>query len=162
MAVVVVLTVYGILTLYDETLQAGRMWETPAIKPHENPIPVLPPQPVPFFGGEALLRATDPDTLMSPIDLDDPAVVKQGQIAYQYYCIHCHGNQYDGQATVGQSFAPLPGDLRSPKVQNLAEGRIFHEISYGIPGGRQPALYATMTVQERWQVIGYVKSLGAR
>jgi mono/diheme cytochrome c family protein len=156
------LAVYGIITLYDESLQVGRMWETPAIRPHEAPIPVMATSGVPFGGGEALYRTADPDTLASPLNLTDPAVILQGKQDYQYYCIHCHGSNFDGLGTVGQSFAPLPGDLRSTKVQHMAAGRLFHEISYGIPGGRQPALDTTLTVDERWQVIGYVKSLGIR
>lgn len=162
LASVVALAVYGVITLYDETLQVGRMWETPAIKPHEEPIPVMAGLSVPFNGGEALLRGSDPDGLLSPLDLKNPAVILQGQQAYRFYCIHCHGKDYDGLGTVGQSFAPLPGDLRSPKVQDMTEGRLFHEISYGIPGGRQPALATTLTVDERWQAIAYLKSLGTR
>ena len=37
----VLLVVWGVLTGYDELLSVGRMWETPAIKPHEAPIPVM-------------------------------------------------------------------------------------------------------------------------
>ncbi|MEJ2038976.1 MAG: c-type cytochrome [Desulfosarcinaceae bacterium] len=159
---VLALTVYGILTLYDETLQVGRMWETPAIKPHEEPLPVMASGTVPFNGGEAFYRAADPNVLMSPLNFKDPAVVRQGSQAYQYYCIQCHGKYHDGQGTVGQSFSPLPGDLRNRRVQTMAVGQLFKEISYGIPGGRQPALATTVTVNERWQVIGYIKSLGLR
>jgi hypothetical protein len=41
-------------------------------------------------------------------------------------------------------------------------GTLFKEISYGIPGGRQPALATTIAAHERWQIIAYVKSLGER
>ena len=41
-------------------------------------------------------------------------------------------------------------------------GKIFHEISYGVPGGRQPALASTISIQERWQIVGYINSLGQR
>ncbi len=79
-----------------------------------------------------------------------------------YYCVHCHGRHHDGLGTVGQSFAPLPGDLRSARVQTLPAGRIFHEISYGIPDGRQPALATTISLTDRWRIIAFVKSLGVR
>jgi hypothetical protein len=39
---------------------------------------------------------------------------------------------------------------------------LFKEISYGIPGGRQPALATTVAVNDRWHAIAYVKSLGQR
>ena len=156
------LAVYGAVTLYDETLQVGRMWETPAVRPHENSFPTMSTAGVPFDGGERLYRSADPLTLTAAFALDDPAVIAQGRQGYQYYCLQCHGKHHDGLGTVGQSFAPLPGDLRSDKVQNLAPGMLFHEISYGIPNGRQPALATTIAADQRWQIIGYIKSLGVR
>ena len=162
-ACVVALAVYAALTLYDETLQVGRMWETPGVKPHEDPIPVMSGMTVPFDGAEMFLRTADPDSLKPPFALNSPDTIAKGRQAYGYYCIQCHGQYHDGMGTVGQSFAPLPGDLRSAKVQQtLTPGRLFHEISYGIPGGRQPALASTLSITERWQVIGYVTTLGVR
>jgi hypothetical protein len=44
----------------------------------------------------------------------------------------------------------------------MPEGQLFKEISYGLPGGRQPALASTIAVDERWRIIGFIKSLGVR
>jgi len=156
------LAAYAAVTLYDETLQVGRMWETPAVRPHEAPLPVMAAAAIPASGGELLYRSADPATLAAPFDLADPQTIAQGQQGYRYYCIQCHGVNMDGYGTVGQSFAPAPGDLRSTRIQNLPVGVIFHEISYGIPGGRQPPLASTITPDERWQIIAFVKSLGVR
>jgi hypothetical protein len=112
----VALVAWGVITAYDELLPVGRMWETPAIKPHENPIPVMAAGSVPVNGGEALFRATAAEAIQPPFTLTEPAAVASGQTAYQYYCIHCHGKNFDGYGTVGQSFAPPPGDLRSKRV----------------------------------------------
>jgi mono/diheme cytochrome c family protein len=161
-ACAVALAAYAVITLYDETLQVGRIWETPAVKPHEQPIPVMANVSVPFTGGELLYRTADPDTLQPGFSLTAPKAIAQGRQGYQYYCAQCHGQRFDGYGTVGQSFAPKPEDLRSPRVQNLPVGRLFHEISYGIPNGRQPALATTIAVDERWQIVAFVKSLGVR
>ncbi len=158
----VALVAWGVITGYDELLSVGRMWETPAIKPHENPIPVMAAGSVPVNGGEALYRAAPAEEIVPPFALSDPAAIASGKTAYQYYCIHCHGKYFDGYGTVGQSFAPPPGDLRSNRVQSMPEGILFKEISYGIPGGRQPALATTVAVDDRWHAIAYVKSLGLR
>jgi mono/diheme cytochrome c family protein len=158
----ILLAAYGAITLYDETLQVGRMWETPAIHPHEKPLPLMAGQAVPFEGGEAFYRAADAAALKPPFDLNDPAAIARGRLAYTYYCIQCHGIRHDGYGTVGQSFAPTPGDLRSAKVQALPVGQLFSEISYGIPGGRQPPLATTIGVAERWQIIAHIKDLGLR
>ena len=159
---VIGLAVLGLVTLYDENMQLGRMWETPGVKPYEEPIPVMDTRTIPADGGENLYRLADPATLQAPLELTQPAVIAAGQQGYQYYCIQCHGKYQDGLGTVGQSFAPLPGDLRSPKVQSMPAGQLFHEISYGIPGGRQPALASTISLEERWQIIAFIKSLGQR
>jgi hypothetical protein len=156
------LAVWGVITIYDENLQVGRMWETPAVKPHEEPIPLMDANVIPVHGGERAYRLTAPDRLRPPFDLGMPDVIKAGRIGYERYCIHCHGKYHDGLGTVGQSFSPLPGDLRSEKVQSLTAGQLFHEISYGIPGGRQPPLATTIDIDERWKIIGLIKSLGLR
>ena len=153
---------YTVITLYDENMQVGRMWETPGVKPHEAPIPVTETGIVPFAGGEALMRTTVGEQMVSPVALNDPAAMEAGKKGYAVYCIHCHGERHDGNGTVGQSFAPLPGDLRSEKVQSMAPGILFHEISYGISGGRQPALATTIEAEERWRIISYIQSLGVR
>jgi len=158
----IVLIAFGVITFYDYQLSVGRMWETPAIKPHETPIPVMAPGSVPVTGGEALYRAAAAEDLEPPFSLSDSTAIAAGKIAYQRYCFQCHGPHFDGYGTVGQSFAPPPGDLRSDKIQTMPVGQLFKEISYGIPDGRQPALATTMTVEERWQSIALVKSLGLR
>jgi mono/diheme cytochrome c family protein len=156
------LVVYTGITLYDANMKVGRMWETHAVKPHEAPLLVMPAGIVPFNGGEAFYRNAAAEELQPPFSLNASETVAQGKLAYGYYCVQCHGKFHDGNGTVGQSFSPLPGDLRSERVQQLSDGLFFKEISYGIPNGRQPPLDTTLSVNERWQVIGYIKSLGPR
>ena len=161
--VAVVLTAaYTVITLYDTNLKVGRMWETPAVRPHEQKLPIMEPGVVPFGGGEAEYRNAKAEDLISPFKNDDPKVVASGKSLYFTYCAQCHGKYHDGNGTVGQSFHPLPGDLQSARVQSLPQGTLFKEISYGVPNGRQPALATTIEVMDRWRIIAYVKSLGLR
>jgi mono/diheme cytochrome c family protein len=155
---------YTGLTLYDTWFGPGRMWETPALRPHEEPLLVMDSGVVPFMGGESEFRMADAAALRSPFAPDDPDVPRQGAILYGRYCQQCHGVDHDGQGTVGQSFAPLPGDLRTARVQAQAAGQVFQEISYGRsqPGSRQPALATTIFPDDRWRIVHYVKSLGPR
>lgn len=161
--VAVVLTAaYTVITLYDSNLKVGRMWETPAVRPHEQKLLIMAPDVLPFNGGEAEYRNVNGEDLISPLENGDPKVVASGKSLYFTYCAQCHGKNHDGNGTVGQSFHPLPGDLRSDKVQSLVQGVLFKEISYGIPDGRQPPLATTIEVMDRWRIIAYVKSLGLR
>jgi len=161
--VAVVLTaVYTVITLYDENMRVGRMWETPAVRPHEQQLLIMEPGVVPFGGGEIEYRNAKAEDLKSPFKSDDSEVVASGKSLYFIYCAQCHGKYHDGNGTVGQSFNPLPGDLQSDKVQFLPQGTLFKEISYGVPDGRQPALATTIEVMDRWRIIAYIKSLGPR
>jgi mono/diheme cytochrome c family protein len=157
---IVVLLAYEALIYYDENFRYGRMWETPAVRPHEELPLSMPKGTVPQQGGEELFKATPAELLKSPIAMSDQAQIELGKVLYSKFCAQCHGKNYDGNATVGQSFHPLPTDLRSPKVQSLSEGTFFKEISYGIPDGRQPPLATTIDALDRWRIIAYAKSLG--
>jgi mono/diheme cytochrome c family protein len=157
-----ILIAYEGLVFYDNNFRYGRMWETPGVRPHEIPPLAMPYGAVPSDGGEELFKATPTEALKSPLPAGDPETLKLGKDLYFTYCAQCHGKNHDGNGTVGQSFQPLPTDLRSAKVQSLSEGVFFKEISYGIPDGRQPALATTIEAMDRWRIMAYVKSLGLR
>ena len=162
-AAVLLLVVYNVIIYYDNNFQYGRMRQTPAVKPYEQPLLIMSSGLVPVSGGEALLQAADPMKLKSPLNMSSSAVIEAGRIDYQNYCAQCHGPNYDGQGTVGQSFAPLPPDLRLPRIQAQSEGLLFQHISYGVGGGgRQPALATTIRIPNRWGIVAFVKSLGPR
>ena len=152
------------ITVYDTYFKWGRMWQTPAVRPHEEPIPIMEAGVVPIHGGEARYRAADPQALVSPFDGQSPEIITEGAALYGLYCQQCHGVHHDGQGTVGQSFSPLPTDLRIPRVQQTADGKMFKEISFGLkrPGARQPPLATTIFPEDRWKIVHYVKSLGVR
>jgi hypothetical protein len=157
---IVGLAAYQALMYYDNNFRYGRMRETPAVRPHEEPLLPMQAGVVPIDGGEAVYRVQPGVNLKPPIDLQDPAVIDRGKALYLVYCAQCHGTRYDGQGTVGQSFHPLPADLRKVAVQSKPAGDLFKSISFGIPGGRQPALDTTIIPQDRWYIIAFVQSLG--
>jgi mono/diheme cytochrome c family protein len=159
---ILILAAYHTLIYYDNNFRYGRMRETPAVRPYEEPLLIKEAGLVPFNGGEAIYRVSTGIDLNSPIDMAQAAVIARGKAVYLIYCAQCHGYNHDGNGTVGQSFAPLPTDLRSAKVQDSPAGVLFKNVSYGVPGGRQPPLHTTITIEDRWRVVSYVKSLGTR
>ena len=163
--IVVAIVLYGgyeALMYYDNNFIYGRMRETPAVRPLEDPLLKMEAGLVPVSAGEAIYRVTPGVDLKSPLDVADPLVIARGKAVYLTYCAQCHGYNYDGNGTVGQSFQPLPTDLRSSEVQSKPEGELFKTVSYGEPGKRQPALQTTVTIDDRWHVIAFMKSLGLR
>lgn len=158
----VVFIVYHGLIYYDNNFRYGRMRETPGVKEHEEPLLIMEEGLVPVRGGEAPLKGARGEKLKSPFSMNDPEVVNTGKTGYFTFCAQCHGPNHDGNGTVGQSFHPLPTDLRSAKVQSKPEGVIFKSISYSVPGTRQPAMATTIRINGRWQIVAYIKSLGTR
>ena len=158
----VILVAYHLFIYYDNNFPYGRMWETPAVRPHEEPILIMEAGIIPHRGGEQIYMATPSEALISPLVKENTEDIEKGKKGYFTFCAQCHGKYYDGNGTVGQSFSPLPTDLKSKKVQETSDGKMFKEISFGVPGGRQPALATTIAALERWQIIAYIKSLGIR
>lgn len=153
---------YHALMFYDNDFRYGRMRETPAVKPHEEPLIRMEAGVVPVSGGEAILRATAGPMLKPALKMEAAEVIARGKAVYFTFCAQCHGPSLDGNGTVGQSFAPLPTDIRSSAVQSKPAGDLFKSVSYGIPGGRQPPLETTITIDDRWSVVAFVKSMGVR
>ncbi|MFH1487838.1 MAG: cytochrome c [Pseudomonadota bacterium] len=162
LAVIVVLLAYEGLILYDNHFRYGRMWETPAVRPLEIPALPVPAGVVPFEGGEELLKLTPAQDIKSPLKRDDPEKLRLGEARYFTFCAQCHGKDFDGKGTVGQSFHPPLPDLKSREVQSLSEGVLFKRISYGTPNGRQPPLATTIDLADRWRIIAFIQSLGER
>ena len=161
-ALVLILGAYHLLIFYDNNFRYGRMRETPAVRPYEEPLLIKEAGLVPIDGGEAIYRVSAGTEIQSPLDMAQPSVINRGKAVYLIFCAQCHGHKHDGKGSVGQSFAPLPTDLRSTKVQESPAGVLFRNVSYGVPDGRQPPLHATIAVKDRWKVVAYVKSLGSR
>ena len=160
--IVVGLVAYQALMYFDNNFHYGRMRQTPAVSPHEEPVLNMAAGAVPLNGGEAIYRAVNATELEAPFEIMDPAGVTRGKEVYFTFCAQCHGIAFDGNGTVGQSFHPLPTDLRSALVQSKLPGELFKSVSYGVPGGRQPPLQTTITITDRWRVVGFIKSHGIR
>lgn len=134
----------------------GRMKEQESVRTYETQLPEMPLGTVPVEGGMERLVASDPRDLVNPLG-EDPRWAERGKEAYGFYCAMCHGQRADGRGTVGQSFHPLPTDLRSEKTQSLSDGEIFSVISFG--SRRSPPLAHTISEEDRWAIVRYLRSL---
>ena len=137
----------------------GHMRNDEALNTFQTNLPVMPPGTIPVEGGIEVLRKSDPMELVNPLPVNQKVLVR-GRNSYLYYCVQCHGPRLDGRAIVGQSFYPLPTDLLGETVQSQSDGELFYKISLGYK--RQPPLYATVAVEDRWAVIRYLRALAGK
>lgn len=93
--------------------------------------------------------------LKNPIAFSD-AVVKDGEVLYSKYCVHCHGATGGGDGKVGLKLPGAPPAYNGT-LKNLSEGKIFHSITYGkgIMGNHASIL----TQEERWKLVYFVQKL---
>lgn len=120
------------------------------------------------FGKDSLAFAAR--TAKNPLD-STAAMVAEGKILYEMYCDHCHGGAGAGDGKVASGVTvDEPGkgkiekgayagvaNLTGDALKNISEGHIFHVITHGKglmwPHGSQ------ITVEDRWKIARYVKTL---
>jgi mono/diheme cytochrome c family protein len=134
----------------------ARMREQESVRTYEKEMPEMARGTVPVRDGFEMLKATESGSLKNPLPATAESL-KQGRESYNYFCVHCHGPNGNGFATVGQSFSPLPTDLRSPTVQSQNDGELYLKIRLGFK--RHPKLFTTVTDRDTWAVLNYMRSL---
>jgi mono/diheme cytochrome c family protein len=100
---------------------------------------------------------------------DNRQTQEKGRRVYERACLWCHGAEGKGDGPagwfVGRYSAPYPRDLTSegfkfrstPSGQAPTDQDLFRTVTRGIPGF-MPS-FSSLTEEERWQVIAYIKSL---
>ena len=133
-----------------------RMIDQASVRTYKKAMPEMDERTIPVKDGFQALKAADPHSLRNPV-LSTEESIKRGKQAYGYYCVHCHGVRADGMGTVGQSFFPLPADLRSQDVQSLTDGVLYGRIRLGYM--RHPRLFSTISEGDTWAVIDFMRTL---
>lgn len=81
-----------------------------------------------------------------------------GREIYVNTCIRCHG--IDGKGAQGINLVPPPADLSSQAVQDRLDGTLFKRIHEGKPNTAMGAWKHSLSDDEIWDVLGYVRTLG--
>jgi putative copper export protein/mono/diheme cytochrome c family protein len=93
-----------------------------------------------------------PTTYKRPLPTYHAASIASGMTIYREHCAGCHGATGAG--------GPL-ADLRSPPTSRRHAGEIFWLISHGIPERGMPDFGRRLGEARRWDVINYIRALGA-
>ena len=91
------------------------------------------------------------EVLVNPFEGDD-SVLSDGAMLYQSNCVFCHGE--DG---VGDAF---PGaDAFNIDQSEWTDTHLFNVLTNGISGTSMGAYKDTLSEEERWKVVSYLRSL---
>lgn len=97
--------------------------------------------------------------LQSPIDITDADMQRLGAGQYRSFCQPCHGAGGKGDGPVSLRGFPPPPSLLVAQARDIADGRMFHIITYG--QGNMPGHASQISRADRWSIIAYVRSLQA-
>jgi len=95
--------------------------------------------------------------LTNPIP-DVPAATERGRVAFQRWCSPCHGHEGLGDGLVATRF-PRPPSLTAPHARGLADGQLFHIVTFG--QGLMPPYGQLVTQDDRWKIARYLRQLQA-
>jgi mono/diheme cytochrome c family protein len=139
-------------------------------------------QPSEFFQDGRAMRTPPPDTVAHDRITDNPAlatglidggyvdripvdvtreVMDRGRTRFDIFCAACHGIAGDGDSLVAANMQlRRPPSLLSTEVEGYPAGRIFQIVSQGY--GLMRPYSDSLTVDERWAVIWYLRALQLR
>lgn len=95
--------------------------------------------------------------LKNPLERSEKYIA-EGKVAYEKFCIHCHGATGQGDGTiVANGKFPGPPPSYSGPLKDLPEGKIFHSITYG--KGLMGSHASQINKVDRWKITMYVQTL---
>jgi mono/diheme cytochrome c family protein len=162
--VVIVILAIGLLFTYQiiPINWIGFMEVQRSFRPMEDPLPV-PPRSVPIEGAAFVPGAGSP---ANPIP-SDPASLERGKAYYAVNCAICHGTQGQGDGPVAAKLVRKPSNLTGINATSLSDGELFIVLTNGITPptgtkGGMPGLKENLTINDRWDLVNYVRSLPAQ
>lgn len=86
--------------------------------------------------------------------------ITAGRDLYLQSCASCHGPAGRGDGPAAKGMYPPPSDFGDTVAMADATPELLYRvISVGVPGTQMIAWGPTLTVQQRWDVVAYIRSL---
>jgi mono/diheme cytochrome c family protein len=97
----------------------------------------------------------DAQAVKNPIKAD-VASLERGKALYAKNCALCHGDKGDGKGPEAAGLTPPPADFTSKEEMGRTDGALFWVVSNG--GYPMPDYSKTLTENERWDLVNYVRA----
>ncbi len=101
--------------------------------------------------------------------LAEPGDTVRGERIYAERCVWCHGADGDGLGPSAERLNPPPRDFTMAQYKIKTTGfddfvpnddDLFRMIGDGMPGTSMPQWSDTLSEQERWDLVAYIKAFG--
>ena len=90
---------------------------------------------------------------------NDTATLALGQQLFAQNCAICHGTYGKGDGPYAANLNPRPVDLTGSHLTTHTDGDLYWWVSHGIAGTGMPSFSGTLSDQDIWSLIRYVRSL---
>ena len=129
------------------------MYTGPVVLPQVDPR--VPVEDTIAVDGERQRDRLESRDLPNPVP-DTPAVLAEGEWLYDVYCAMCHGPAGLGDGQIAGHYPRMPSLAARHVQNNYTDGWIFSIIGDG--GFRMPPFAHSMSADERWALVRYVKT----
>lgn len=87
---------------------------------------------------------------------------QRGRALYLENCAFCHGENADGKGERDEALSGPPANFTDPDWQRrMSPRRVYWRIREGVPQTSMPAWKGTLSEEETWDLVGWLKGLGA-
>jgi mono/diheme cytochrome c family protein len=150
--------VQGLAIVYRWT---HNMTQTQGVRPGEMNF-AMAPGSLPRAGGQLHYSKEQREAAAlrkNPVPATAESVKKGGNL-YVVNCTPCHGPSGKGNGSVAAKFVPPP-DLTNADLQKArTDGYWQSYLSVG--GAVMPSYAESLSAEERWDVVNYLRTLGAK
>ena len=85
-----------------------------------------------------------------------------GKMLFEKTCVLCHGKEGKGDGPASMALNPRPKSFADKAVVAKSDKELFDTITKGRPGTPMASFEKTLTEQQRWDILAYVRSLGGK
>jgi mono/diheme cytochrome c family protein len=112
-----------------------------------------------FIGATSAVEAYR-RSLPNPV-VADAASLDRGRTVYGEFCITCHGLRGRGDGPLAATLQPRPADFRAHMAAGHTDAELFNWITNGVDGTAMPGFGGTLTENQRWDVLNYLRTFAA-
>jgi mono/diheme cytochrome c family protein len=145
-----ILVLFGTGLVFAWPWSVDMVWQ-PILSPFEQLMFPPPPGTLPVHGGELRMDAQE---LRNPFPATSESL-EQGKQLFLIYCAVCHGEDAKGGGTIGDRLLVAGTDLTLRRPDDY----IYTHIRAG--GPIMPGYAESLSPEETWAVVNYVRSLQA-
>jgi putative copper resistance protein D len=87
--------------------------------------------------------------------------VARGAELYGQYCVVCHGVGGKGDGPGAAGLPKPPANLTEPHTALHTAGDLFWWLTHGKPAGGMPGFESQMSVEERWDMVNFLRAFSS-